>query len=102
MLKVQLCHHRNKVYFKIYKNRKQLFQIEIIFSKYNTFFYCILDQINLTLVKIWDLKNIKQNNRPQMLELYSIMIIWNGYSLYLTKMQMFNIFISVYHIVYFS
>ncbi len=37
-----------------------------------------------------------------MLELYSIMIIWNAYSLYLTKIQMFNILISVYHIVYFS
>ncbi len=25
MLKIQLCHHRNKLHFKIYSNRKQLF-----------------------------------------------------------------------------
>jgi len=31
MLKIQLCHHRNKLYFKIYSNRMQLFEIVIIF-----------------------------------------------------------------------
>jgi len=27
MLKIPLCHHRNKLHFKIYSNRKQLFEI---------------------------------------------------------------------------
>ncbi len=41
-------HHRNKLHFQIYYNRKQLFQIVIIF--YNiTVFYSIFDQINTAL-----------------------------------------------------
>ncbi len=37
-------HHRNKLYFKIYSDRKQLFQIVIIFHV-----YCIFDQVNIAL-----------------------------------------------------
>ncbi len=31
MLKIQLCHHINKLDFKIYSNRKQILEIVIIF-----------------------------------------------------------------------
>jgi len=41
MLKIQLCHHRNKLHFKIYSNRKQLFLIVIIF--HNITFFCFFN-----------------------------------------------------------
>ncbi len=34
-------HHRNKLYFNIYSNRKQLFQIVIIFSQYYCFIFTV-------------------------------------------------------------
>ncbi len=32
MLKIQRCHHQNKLYFLIYLNRKKLFEMVIIFQ----------------------------------------------------------------------
>jgi len=37
MLKIQLCHHRNKLHFKIYSNRNRLFEIVIIFHNISVF-----------------------------------------------------------------
>jgi len=37
MLKIQLCHHRNNLHFKIYSNGKQLFYMVIIFHNINVF-----------------------------------------------------------------
>ncbi len=44
-------HHRNKLYFVIYSNRKQLFFIVIIFHNINVF---TVYQINAALVSIKD------------------------------------------------
>ncbi len=42
-------HHRNKLHFKIYQNRKLILEIAIIF--YNiTVFFCIFYQINTALM----------------------------------------------------
>ncbi len=52
MLKTQLCHHRNELYFKMFKNNWKTY-----FSKINSQycrFYCIFDQINAALVCIGD------------------------------------------------
>ncbi len=46
-------HHRNKIHFKIYSNRKQLFEIVIIFHNITICF----DQTNATLVSIRDISN---------------------------------------------
>jgi len=48
MLKIQLYHHKNKLHYKIYFNRKQLLKI-VIFSQYYYF-----DQLNAALGSIRD------------------------------------------------
>ncbi len=45
MLKIQIYHHRNKLHFKMYSNRKQLFYIVIIFHNITIFFYCIFGSL---------------------------------------------------------
>ncbi len=53
-------HHRNKLHFKIYQNRKLILEIAIIF--YNiTVFFCIFDQINTALMSRRDF--IKKNHK---------------------------------------
>ncbi len=49
-------HHRNKLHFNIYSNRKQFFTILL--------FYCIFDQINGECKRF---KNIKKSYRPKLL-----------------------------------
>ncbi len=56
--KIQLWNH-NKLHFKIYSNRKQLFKKSIYVKKKNHCFYCILNQINAGLVNRRDLFKIK-------------------------------------------
>ncbi len=50
MLKIQLCHHRNKLHFKIYSNREQSFLIVIIFHNITVLNH-MCDQINAALQK---------------------------------------------------
>ncbi len=44
-------HHRNKLHFKIYSNRKQSFKNAIIFPHFFTVFF---DQINVAFASIRD------------------------------------------------
>ncbi len=44
-------HHRNKLYFKEYKNRKPILEIAIRFHNI-TVFFCIYDQINTALMRL--------------------------------------------------
>ncbi len=65
--KWQLCHHRNKVHFKIYSKRK----------KYHCF-YCIFDQINAFLGSIRD---IFQNHWKMLWKLYCSLLVHVRYNI---------------------
>ncbi len=59
ILKIQLCHHRNKLHFTIDSHTKSYLNGNNI-SQYYRFFKCIFDQINAAVMSIRDFfKNIK-------------------------------------------
>jgi len=47
MLKIQLCHHRNKLHFKIYSNRKQFFEFVITFTNITVFTVFLINKCSL-------------------------------------------------------
>ncbi len=57
MLKIQLCHDRNKLHLKIYWNWKHFFNATFYFTI--LMFYCIFHQINAILVSYKTVKHKK-------------------------------------------
>ncbi len=57
MLKIQLCHHRNTLYFTILKIKKQS-KVLYIFIIVMFYFIVLFDQINAGLVSVRDFNNI--------------------------------------------
>ncbi len=60
MLKIQLCHHRNKLHFELCSNRKELFEIVIMFHNITNITEFFIKLIALVTVK--NLTNLKLFN----------------------------------------
>ncbi len=58
-----VLHHRNKLHFKIYSNRKQSFlNYNTILNFYS--FYCVLDQINEARIDLF--QNLNTSFHPKL------------------------------------